>query len=108
MQIQELLGTFDTKNWFALTFVKRGKKNGEGAGEVRTIRCRTGVTKHLKGGSLGYDAKAKGLVVVWIIEPDRKPNGKDNGYRCIPVDGIIGLKAEGREYGVAAGMVTEI
>ena len=114
MQIQELLGTFDTSKWFSMTFVKRGKKpkkgetTGEGAGDLRTIRCITGVKKHLKGGSLGYDAKEKGLVIVWIIEPDRRPGGKDNGYRAIPVEGIIGLVAEGTRYGIVNGLVEEL
>lgn len=37
------------------------KKNGE----LRTFRARTGVTKHLKGGQIGYDTDKKNYLRVW-------------------------------------------
>lgn len=57
-------------------------------GEHRTMTCRTGVTKHLKGGKKAYDAKALGLAVVWET--------KSGEYRSVPTDAITALKYGGK------------
>jgi hypothetical protein len=57
-------------------------------GEHRTMTCRTGVTKHLKGGAKAYDAKALGLAVVW--------DTKSKEYRSIPTDAITAVKFGGK------------
>lgn len=65
-------------------FVKRT------TGEVRKITCRKNVTSYLHGGELKYDpAKAK-LITVFSM--------KDQGYRMIPVDAVVGITADGVEY----------
>ena len=69
---------------------------------------RRGVKKHLKGGELKFDPKAKRLVTIWIPEEHRLDNDKDNGYRCIPVEGIHEIKAKGRRWTVENGIATEV
>jgi hypothetical protein len=52
------------------------------------MTCRTGVTKHLKGGTKAYDPKALGLAVVW--------DTKSKQYRSIPTDAITAVKFAGK------------
>ena len=65
--------------FFTITFVKRGDSS------LRTMNCRTGVTKHLKGGSASYNLEERNLVLVWT----RK------GYRSVPVENVISIKLGG-------------
>ena len=69
---------------FSVDFVKRT------TGEIRHMVCRRGVTKHLKGGELGYNAKEKDLLSVFDMQK--------NGYRMISLDSLITLKCHGAEY----------
>jgi hypothetical protein len=62
---------------FTVTFIKRT------TGEARTMNCRMGVTKHLKGGSKPYNDKDHGLITVWDLQA--------KGYRCIPLESITGI-----------------
>jgi hypothetical protein len=64
---------------FTVEFVKLN-------GEVRKMTARLGVTKHLKGGSLGYDAKSKNLLSVFDMVKKQ--------YRMINFDSIIYLKVD--------------
>jgi hypothetical protein len=57
-------------------------------GESRQMTCRTGVTKHLKGGKKAYDATAHGLAVVWET--------KSKEYRSVPLDAITALSWKGK------------
>ena len=68
---------------FRADFVKRGD------GSVRTMVCRFGVKRYLKGGKLAFDAGDKGLLTVWEF-------GK--GFRSIPIDNIILIKSAGTVY----------
>lgn len=68
---------------FRVDFVKRS------TGTRRTMVCRFGVTKHLKGGKKAFDAGDKGLFTVWEF-------GK--GYRSIAIDNLILLKTAGQVY----------
>jgi len=79
---------------FAVKFIKRT------TGEERSMRCFTQVKKHLKGGPAAYDFREKGLLSVWIPVEDRRPGGKDNGYRAIPIEGIREIRANGSTYRV--------
>ena len=56
-------------------------------GTERTMVCRVGVSKHLKGKGLGYDAKAKRNLIVFDMNK--------GGYRTIPVDRLNWIKIEG-------------
>lgn len=66
-------------------FVKRT------TGELREMVCRTGVTKHLKGGSPAYDFNAKKLISVYDMQAEV---GK--GYRSIPLDAIRSINIDGK------------
>ena len=68
---------------FRVDFVKRT------TGETRTMVCRFGVKKGLRGGKKAYDAGDKGLFTVWDF-------GK--GYRSITIDNIIFVKTGGVVY----------
>lgn len=74
---KELKGKF-----FSATFVKKN-------GEVRTIHCRLGVVKGLKGVGAKYDSEAAGNLVVWEL--------KKKQYRTIPLDSIITLRYNKKE-----------
>ncbi|MFT5548200.1 MAG: hypothetical protein ACI9CO_000114 [Candidatus Azotimanducaceae bacterium] len=75
---------------FSVTFIKRT------TGELREMRCRMGVKKHLKGGSKAYDAKAKNLLSVFDMEA--------KSYRSIPVEAIQKLSVGGQTFNFAAGI----
>jgi hypothetical protein len=66
---------------FSVTFIKKN-------GEERTMLARTGVTKHLKGGTRMNNNPDH--LVVWSM--------RDNGYRTINLETITKLKANGTEY----------
>ena len=68
---------------FRADFVKRTN------GEYRTMICRFGVKKYLRGGNKAYDAGNKGLFTVYEF-------GK--GYRSITINNLIFVKAAGIVY----------
>ncbi len=69
---------------FSVQFIKRS------TGELRKMRCRTGVKKHLKGGTKAYSTKVHDLLTVFDM--DKK------GYRSIPVDAIQRLCVGGQSF----------
>ena len=69
-------------------FTARFKKRT--TGEERTMNCRLGVTKHLKGGELKYNPAEKNLVGVFDMQK--------KGYRMIDVDGLTNLTVDGEEF----------
>ena len=73
---------------FGIDFVKRT------TGEVRKMKATTNYDKHLKGGELNYSAKDKGLVIVFDL--DKK------GFRSIPADAVVEIRAKGNTYKVTA------
>ena len=78
-KIRELAGN----NIFTATFVKKN-------GEVRVMNCRLNVKKHLKGGGLKYDAKARNLLPVFDMQKE--------AYRMINISTLIELKINGEVY----------
>lgn len=72
---------------FHIEFIKRT------TGELRKMRCRLGVKKHLKGGNKKYDPTIKQLLTVFDMEA--------KGYRSIPVEGIRSLTVGGQVFSVA-------
>ena len=81
----------DTKGaFFTVTFIKKD-------GTERTMNCRFGVKKYLRGGDLPYDPVQKGLLPVW--DPQAVDKGGD-GYRMINVGTIKYAKVNGKEYTV--------
>jgi hypothetical protein len=69
---------------FRVDFIKRTN------GERRTMVCRFGVKKHLKGGKLRYDAGNKGLFTVWCFDKA--------AYRSVTIDNINFIKTGGTIY----------
>jgi hypothetical protein len=70
--------------FFTVAFIKRT------TGEERVMNCRTGVKKHLKGGSAAYNFKEKNLLSVYDVQAE--------GYRCIPVDAVTRLTINGETH----------
>ena len=64
---------------FSVTFLKKDKT-------IRKMVCRTGVTKHLKGGELAYDPIEKGLLSVFDMQAQ--------GYRMVNLNTIIDISLE--------------
>lgn len=79
---------------FSVTFVKRS------TGEVREGRFRLGYTvqKGLAGGEAPYSFEEKGLIPVYRMAGDQSES--DGQRRTIPTEGILKLKANGKEYEV--------
>ena len=59
-------------------------------GEIREMKCRTGVKKYLKGGTKKFDDKEKKLLTVFDLDK--------LAYRSIPLDQIIRVKIHGKVY----------
>lgn len=72
--------------FFTVVFTKRS------TGEKRTMTCRLGVKKHLKGGARAYDPDSMNLMIVW--EP------RSAMYKSIPTDAIEEIKIAGKVYQV--------
>jgi len=50
-------------------------------GTMRSMNCRRGVKKHLRGGDLPYDAKAKRLLPVFDLQVE--------GYRSVNLNTLV-------------------
>lgn len=66
---------------FSVVFIKRT------TGEIREMTCRQGVTKYLAGGKRSYEFEDRLLLPIFDMTK------KD--YRCIPIEGIKGIKVNG-------------
>lgn len=78
-KVRELIESFGGK-FFRVIFTKRT------TGELRTMDCRTGVSKFVKGkkgkGKV-YEPKDKDLICVWVPADWDPENNGDTGYRSI-------------------------
>ena len=81
-QIQELKKMVGGKI-FSVEFIKKD-------GTLRKMVCRLGVKKHLKGGSLGYDAEALNYLTVFDLQSEE--------YRTINVNTLKSITFEGVTY----------
>lgn len=75
-----------SSKFFSLEFIKRT------TGEPRTMVCRLGVTKGLKGGKLKFDPIEKDLLPVYDMQA--------KGFRSISLDSINWVKVGGVTYNV--------
>ena len=75
---------------FRVDFIKRT------TGEKRTMICRCGVKKYLKGGKAAYSFSEKGLLAVYDYNR--------HGYRSIPIDNVNMIKLAGVVYWLNTGM----
>jgi hypothetical protein len=79
--------------FFTVMFTKRTDQ------KIRTMTCRTGVKKNLKGGEPAYNFAEKDLIPVYDTQAGLKPG--DTGYRCIPVEGIHTISINGKDFRVS-------
>jgi hypothetical protein len=77
MKVTELRSLVGENSIFTVDFIKKD-------GTLRTMNCRLGVTRHLKGGELGYNAKEKNLLPVFDMVA--------GAYRMINVSTIIEIR----------------
>ena len=77
MKVTELRALVGENNIFTVDFIKKD-------GTLRTMNCRLGVTRHLKGGELGYNAAEKNLLPVFDMVA--------GAYRMINVSTIIEIR----------------
>jgi len=82
MTLQEIVAKAGS-SIFSATFIKKN-------GDERKMLCRLNVTKHLKGGELAYDAKARNLLPVFDMQKE--------AYRMINISTLIELKIKGETY----------
>ncbi len=80
MTLQEIVAKAGS-SIFSATFIKKN-------GDERKMLCRLNVIKHLKGGELAYDAKARNLLPVFDMQKE--------AYRMISI--LIELKIKGETY----------
>ena len=71
---------------FTVEFTKRT------TGELRVMRCTTNYQSKLAGGELAYNPTEKALIPVYDLEK--------RGFRSIPTDAVIRIRALGNEYEV--------
>mgnify|MGYP000228680358 CR=1 FL=1 len=72
--------------FFTVVFTKRS------TGEVRTMRATTNYQSKLAGGEAAYNFTEKKLIPVWDLEKQ--------GFRSIPTDAVLTIKAKGNTYKV--------
>lgn len=84
---KNLKGLVSSGSIFNVEFIKRT------TGELRSMTCRRGVTKTLKGGKKAFSDSSKDLLTVY--------DTKAKGYRSIPVDAIQKLCVNGQVFSFA-------
>lgn len=93
--LAEIINLFDklrrNGRIFRVDFIKRED------GSTRTMLCRFGVKKHLKGGKATYDAGDKGLFFVY--------DTNKQGPRSFAIDNVVCVKSGGVVYWFNAGKV---
>ncbi len=83
MTLHEIVALANKGQIFSAQFIKKN-------GEIRDMVCRLGVVKHLKGGELKYDAKARNLLPVFDMQK--------KAYRMINISTLRQLKISGQVY----------
>ena len=73
---------------FTVEFIKRTD------GSLRVMRCTTNYQSKLVGGELAYDANDKQLIPVYDLDK--------RGFRSIPTDAVLRIRALGNNYEVRA------
>lgn len=74
----------NAKGFYGVQFRKRSD------GQVRMMNCLNGVKKHLTGAGAKYSAEENNLIVTYSRD--------SNGYRSIPVEGLIAATVDGETY----------
>jgi hypothetical protein len=102
MTLEQFIENTAKGQLFTVDFVKRGD------GTIRTMNCRRGVKKGVKGVGQPYDAKSKNLLTVFDLQkldPSASHNkGKSveemekGAFRNINLDALVGLRMGGKSY----------
>lgn len=102
MTLAEFMEKTDNGHIFTVDFVKRTNN------ELRTMSCRRGVKKGVKGVGQSYDPKAKNLLTVYDmqkLDPSRESNkGKSveemekGAFRNINLEGLVAVRMGGKSY----------
>ena len=79
----DLIKTMKFGQWFSGTYIKKN-------GVIRKFNGRLGVTKHLKGGELKYNASEKGNIIYW--------DTTRQSYRTINTKSLIDLRVSKQDY----------
>ena len=72
--------------FFTVVFTKRT------TGELRTMNCRLGVKKHLKGGQKAFNDTEKQILTVW--------DAQKKAYRSIPLENVNRITVNKNTYNV--------
>jgi hypothetical protein len=81
--LQQILDKVSTGKVFSANFIKKD-------GTERTMNCRTGVVKHVKGKGRNFDPITANLIPVFDMNK--------NGYRFISFDRLNWIKIEGETF----------
>lgn len=81
MTVREFRGTVGETQIFSVDFIKKD-------GSLRKMVARLGVRKHLKGGTLRYNAEEKSLLPVFDMEKQ--------AYRMINISTIQEIRFDGK------------
>ena len=83
LSIQDVIGMTSNGKVFSANFIKKD-------GTIRTMNCRTGVVKHLKGGTLAFDPISKNLLPVFDMGVE--------DYRFINFNTLNWINVGGKKY----------
>mgnify|MGYP005990180487 CR=1 FL=1 len=84
LSIEDVIDMVSNGKVFSANFIKKEDDT------ERTMNCRTGVVKHVKGKGRNFDPIAANLISVFDMNK--------NGYRFINFDGLNWIKIGGKKY----------
>jgi len=84
--LSQFIQKVDNGRIFGVKFLKRT------TGELRTMSCRLGVKKFLRGGQLAFCPAEKQLLTVFDMVA--------KGYRSIPLDGVRSVSVDGQIFSI--------
>lgn len=67
---------------FSVTFIKKD-------GSIRSMTCRLGVSKNIKGSGMRYNTESKDYLVVYSTQ--------DKDYRIVNINTLLRIKANGND-----------
>ena len=92
MFLDEFLNKVDTGKIFSVVFIKRTNN------EVRTMVCRRGVKKGVKGVGHSYKPEEKNLLCVYDMQKIEAGSDERGAFRMINLESLVSLKFEGVNY----------
>lgn len=82
------LRILESGKFVTVTFTKRN-------GSRRVLNGRSGVKKGVNGKGMAYDPKANGIVILYEMNKDGKPN---ENYRAVRIDSISKIRFNKKDY----------